>query len=142
MRGKAERNILYDKYEKCCLNMKIICFIAIRKKSLMSLIIENLISISGSRYVSFDSETGDLDELIGGIKKSLANVIVLEKSGPFTGDNAIARLLAVFANSVVIIVSEDSNKFSVIRKEEIILASSSDLMNIFTSIQSANLRNH
>lgn len=122
--------------------MNTVCLIAVKKKSLMSLILENLLSISGSQTASFESETSDLDELINKITDSRADVIVLEKSSPFAGDNAIARLLTLFAKMVVIIVSEDNNKFSVIRREERLLANSSDLVDFITSIQSAKLQSH
>lgn len=114
--------------------MSILCLVAVRKKSLMNNILKNLLAVSGSRMDSVDSEAGTLDELIGEIKSSRADVVVIEKSSPFAGNDALVCLLALFVKMVLIIVSEDSNRFSVIRKEEVLLATSSDLVNFISSI--------
>lgn len=114
--------------------MSIHCLVAVRKKSLMSNILKNLFAVSGSRMDAVDSEAATLDELIGEIKSSQADVVVIEKSSPFVDDGALASLLTLFVEMVLIIVSEDSNRFSVIRKEEVSLASSSDLVDFISSI--------
>lgn len=113
--------------------MKTSCLVALKKNSLLSQILTNLIGAADNDLLLVYSEASSLEELISEIETYKADVFVIEKSCPFAEDRSIARLLLLFSKLLVIIINEDSNWLSIFRREDKLLVSSTDLLDAIAS---------
>lgn len=114
--------------------MFIPCVLAIAKDSLLGFALTNLITESDTGLVVIESNAQTLEELVTEIITHKADVILLERSSPFAGEEALTKLLMKFPKLLVIIADEDSNWLRIYRREDILMKSAADLI---SAIQSA-----
>ena len=71
--------------------MFIPCVLAITKDSLLSFALTNLINASGTGLIVVESNARTFEELVTEINTHKADVILLEKSSPFAGEEALTK---------------------------------------------------
>lgn len=109
------------------------CVLAITKDSLLSIALTELINSSDTGLVVVGSTARTLEELIQEINTHQADVILLEKSSPFAGEETLTKLLMLYPKLLVIIVDEESNWLRIYRKEDILMTSAADLLSAIHS---------
>ena len=109
------------------------CVLAITKDSLLSIALTNLINSSDTGLVVVGSIAHTLEELIQEINTHKADVILLEKSSPFAGEETLTKMLMLYPKLLVIIVDEESNWLRIYRKEDILMTSAADLLSAIHS---------
>ena len=119
-------------FEDFCLNIP--CVLAITKDSVLSFALTDLINASDVGLVVFDSQAQNFAGLAKEINGNQADVILLEKSSPYAGEEALTKLLMLYPKLLVIIVDEESNWLRIFRREDILMTSSADLI---SAVQSA-----
>jgi len=110
------------------------CVLAITKDTLLSFALTNLINASDTGLVVVESSAQTFEELVMEINTHRADVILLEKSSPLAGEDALTKLLMLYPKVLVIIVDEESNWLRIFRREDILMTSPADLI---SAIQSA-----
>ena len=110
------------------------CVLAIMKDSVLGHAMTDLINSSEAGLIVVESEARTLEELIEEINTYNADVILLERSSPFAGEEALTKLLMLYPRLLVIIVNEDSNWLHIYRREDKLMTTSADLI---SAIQSA-----
>lgn len=114
--------------------MNIPCVLVITKDSVLSFALTDLINASDVGLVVFDSQAQNFVELVKEINSNQADVILLEKSSSYAGEEALMKLLMYYPKLLVIVVDEESNWLRIFRREDILMASPADLI---SAIQSA-----
>ena len=114
--------------------MSIPCVLAITKDTLLDFALTNLINASEIGLVVFESQAQNLAELVKEVNCNKADVILLEKSSPYAGEEALTKLLMLYPKLLVIIVNQDNNWLQIYRREDILMSSPEDLI---SAIQSA-----
>lgn len=115
--------------------MRIPCLLVITKESLLNLALTNLISASGKGLVVIGSTAQIFEELIMEINQFAADVILLEKNSSFADDESLTKLLMMYPKISLIIVNEEDNWLHVYRREDKLITSSADLMDVITASQ-------
>jgi hypothetical protein len=110
------------------------CVLAITKDSVLGRAMTHLITNSEVDLHVVESEAETLVELINEIVYYEADVILLEKSSPFAGKEALTKMLSLYAKLLVIVISDDSNWLHIYRREDILLTSSTDLISVIQSV--------
>ena len=110
------------------------CVLAIAKDTLLSFALTNLINASDTGLVVVESNASTFEELVTEINTHRADVILLEKSSSFAGEQALTKLLMLYPRLLVIIIDEESNWLHIYRREDILMTSAADLI---SAIQSA-----
>ena len=113
--------------------MQIPCVVTVRKKSLLSHILADLTGTSGDGLFLIYSAATSMDEFVAEIENNNAAVVMLEKSSIFADEDFVAKLLTLFSKLLVIVISEDSNWLNIFRREDKLLVSSVDLINVVYS---------
>ena len=113
--------------------MNIPCVLAITKDSLLGFALTNLINASECGLVVIESDAQTLEELIQEINGNEADVILLEKSSSFAGEAALTKLLMLYPKLLVIIVNEENNWLQIYRREDVLMTSPADLMDVIQS---------
>lgn len=113
--------------------MFIFCVMAIKKESMISLALTDLFNGTENRLALIKSEAENYEEFIKELKNHNANVILLDKACAFAKEDALAKLLMMFPAMLVIIVSEESNWLKIFRREDRLMASPADLMDVIVS---------
>lgn len=111
------------------------CLLVITKESLLNLALSNLISASGKGLAVIGSTAQTLEELITEINKFTADVILLERNSTFASEESLTKLLMLYPKISLIIVNEEDNWLHVYRREDKLITSSADLMNVITASQ-------
>ena len=114
--------------------MSIPCILALHKDSLIRLTLANLVSNSNDEFVSIDSEAESLEELNWEINHYQAEVIILENSNPFAGKASLSQLLASHSKLLVIVIQEDNNWLQIYCKENKLLTSTTDLLDVIHTV--------
>ena len=114
--------------------MKTPCILALKKDSLINLALINLISASEDGLVFYESTAQSIDEFFEEINTSKADVILLEKTCPYAGKNALTKLLMLYPKLLVIIVNEESNWLQIFRRDDILMRSPADLIGVIQSV--------
>jgi len=110
------------------------CVVAITKDTVLGHALTNLINSSEVGFVVVESNANNLEELIEEINTNNADVILLEKSDPFAGEDMLTKLLMLYPRLLVIIANEENNWLHIYRREDILMTSTADLI---TAIRSA-----
>lgn len=113
--------------------METLCVLAFKNDSVLSLALANLINASNNGLAVYESNAHSLEELIGAIDILKADVVLLEKSCAFAGQDALSKLLMLFPNLLVIVVNEDNNWLHIFRRTDVLLTSSTDLIGVIQS---------
>jgi DNA-binding NarL/FixJ family response regulator len=113
--------------------LNIPCVLAITKDSLLGFALTNLINASENGLVVIESNAQTLEEFIKEINDNEADVILLEKSSPFAGEAALTKLLMLYPKLLVVIVNEENNWLNIYRREDLLMTSPTDLMNVIQS---------
>lgn len=110
--------------------MPIPCVLVITENSLLGLALTNLINASESGLVVFESTAQEFDELIREINSYTADVILLEQNSAFSGEESLTKLLTLFPKLLLIIVNEEDNWLHIYRRENLLMTSTADLLNV------------
>lgn len=113
--------------------MHISCLLVITKESLLNLALTNLISASDQGLVVVNSTAETFDELTVEINTFNTDVILMEKSSSFAADGSLTKLLMMYPKISLIIVNEENNWLHVYCREDKLITSSSDLMNVIVA---------
>lgn len=114
--------------EKCC-------FLVGQKDSLFKQLVASLLSDLAINLKLAESRSTGFEDLLNEISVAEPNLILLEEASPFSGDSYLIQLLINVPNIPVIIISEASNEMHILRRESVILSSSSDLIKTIDQIQ-------
>ncbi len=108
--------------------LSIDCLFFVKDESPLTLAFEVLLGQkSGINAIKSNAE--NLTDLVQEVCDQKANVIILEDLAINPKENAIAGLLASKSDLKIIIVLRESNYIYTFKKEEIVVQSSSDLLN-------------
>jgi hypothetical protein len=113
--------------------LNIPCVLAITKDSVLGFALKNLIDASEVGLAVYESQAQTLAELVQEINDSQADVILLEKSNSFTREAILTKLLMLYPRLLVVIVNEENNWLNIYRREDILMTSPADLMNVIQS---------
>jgi len=111
------------------------CIIALNKESLLRLTIANLFRNSANELTVIESDAENLDALIREINQFKANIILVENSSPFADEPSLTKLLILYPQLLVIVIQEDNNWLHIFRKENKLLTSATDLLDVINSAQ-------
>lgn len=114
--------------EKCC-------FLVGQKDSLFKQLVASLLSDLAINLKLDESQSTGFEDLLNEISEAEPNLILLEEASPFSGDSYLIQLLINVPNIPVIVISEASNEMHILRRESVILSSSSDLIKTIDQIQ-------
>lgn len=114
--------------EKCC-------FLVGQKDSLFKQLVASLLSDLAINLKLAESRSTGFEDLLNEISVAEPNLILLEEASPFSGDSYLIQLLINVPNIPVIVISEASNEMHILRRESVILSSSSDLIKTIDQIQ-------
>lgn len=114
--------------EKCC-------FLVGQKDSLFKQLVASLLSDLAINLKLAESQSTGFEDLLNEISVAEPNLILLEEASPFSGDSYLIQLLINVPNIPVIVISEASNEMHILRRESVILSSSSDLIKTIDQIQ-------
>jgi len=106
------------------------CVLFITVNSLLSLALANLSNASESDLVLIESSAQNFDELKKEINTYTADVILVDKSNYFAGEKLLTNLLMFYPKLLVIVVSEEDNWLHTYRREDILLTSTEDLLDV------------
>ena len=109
------------------------CIVALQRDSLIRHTVANLINSSNDRLTAIESEAENLEELIQEINQYEAKVILFENSRPFAQVSSLLKLLLIQPQVLVIIIEEDNNWLHIFRKENVLLNSTSELLEVIQS---------
>ena len=99
----------------------------------MQLAISNLANVTENGPHFGTSQAQSLEELVDEINKNEVDVILVENHYLFSKDETLANLLSLFPKLLVIFVDENSNWIRIFRREDILMKSSTDLLNLIQS---------
>lgn len=114
--------------EKCC-------FLVGQKDSLFKQLVASLLSDLAINLKLAEGRSTGFEDLLNEISVAEPNLILLEEASPFSGDSYLIQLLINVPNIPVIVISEASNEMHILRRESVILSSSSDLIKTIDQIQ-------
>ena len=109
------------------------CLLVVTKESLLNLALKNLINASEKSLVVNESKAQTYEDLIREINTFTTDVILLEKNSSFASDESLTKLLMLYPKLLLVIVNEEDNWLQVYRREDILMNSSADLMNIIAA---------
>ena len=112
-----------------------LCFLAGRKDSLFQQLVASLLNDLADNLKLHESEAGDIEGLLNEVAEVEPDMILLEDSSPFSQDSLLVQLLIDRPNLPVIVISEDSNVMHVVRRETMLISSSSDLIKTINLIE-------
>ena len=110
--------------------MPIPCVLVITVNSLLGLALTNLINASDTGLVVFESNAKEFDELKWEINTYSADVILVEKNNSFAGEVSLMNLLTLYPKLLVVIVNEEDNWLHIYRRENLLMTSTEDLLNV------------
>ena len=105
----------------------------ILKNPLLNLALTKIIKDSKSSLNFIESNAQQYDELLMEIKTLIADVIILDKASYFASEEILTKLLNLYPKLLLILVDQDSNWLQVYRREDILINSSAELMEIIKS---------
>jgi len=111
------------------------CFLVGQKDSLFKQLVASLLSDLAINLKLAESRSTGFEDLLNEISVAEPNLILLEEASPFSGDSYLIQLLINVPNIPVIVISEASNEMHILRRESVILSSSSDLIKTIDQIQ-------
>ena len=103
------------------------------KNPLLNLALTKIITDSKSSLKFIESKAQHYDELITEIKTLIADVIILDKASSFAKEDILTKLLNLYPKLLLILVDQNSNWLRVYRREDILISSSAELMEIIES---------
>jgi len=112
-----------------------LCFLAGRKDSLFKQLVASLLNDLADNLKLYVSKAVDIEVLINEVAEVEPDMILLEDPSPFSKDSLLIRLLIERPNLPVIVISGDSNVMHIVRKETMLLNSSSDLIKTINLIE-------
>ena len=115
--------------------MEKVCFLAGRKDSLFKQLVASLLRDLADNLKLHESQADDFEGLLNEVLMVKPNVILLEDTSPFSKKSFLVRLLVSKPNLPVIVISENSNEIHILRRETVLLSSSSELIRAIDQIQ-------
>jgi hypothetical protein len=110
------------------------CILATHENSLIRFTIETLTSASEDDLTITESRAETLEELIKETNQHKAKVILFEDSYPLANEKSFVKLLTLYPNLLVIVIQENNNWLHIFRKENKLLTSVTDLLDIIRSV--------
>ena len=110
--------------------MPIPCVLVITVNSLLGLALTNLINASDTGLVVFESTAKEFDELKWEINTYSADVILVEKNNSFAGEDTLTKLLTLYPKLLIVIVNEEDNWLQIYRRENLLMTSPQDLLEV------------
>lgn len=107
--------------------------LVISNSSLLNQALKNIIADSKLGLEVIESAAQEYDELISEINTFIADVILLDKASSFATDDVLGKLLLLCPKLFLILVDQQSNWLHLYRREDILLTSSTDLMELVRS---------
>lgn len=114
--------------------MHIPCVLVITANSLLGLALMNLINASDNGLAVFESSAKEFDELIREINTFSVDVILVEKSNPFAGEDSLTKLLMSYPKLLVVLINEEDNWLQTYRREDVLMKSAADLISAIQSV--------
>lgn len=112
--------------------MSIDCLLIIENDSPLNLAFEMLFG-SDSGVDAVKSNAKDFRGLVDEVCNLKSGVVILEDSATGTEENVLADLLMAKPGMKIVIVLRDSNYIHIFRKDEVMIRSSSDFLEIIQS---------
>ena len=113
--------------------MNIPSVLIIKKNSILTQAMRSILHSSGSKINVLNSTAIDLQHLIADIGNLDPDVVLIEESMTIENSEMLPRLLMVFPNKRLIVVSNDSNWLHIYRKNDMLMTRPSDLLSSITS---------
>lgn len=114
--------------------MTIPCILAIHENSLIRFTIETLTRVSEDDLIVIESKAETLEKLFQEIDQHKVRVILFDASYPLANENSFAKLLTRYPNLLVVVIQEDNNWLHIFRKENKLLTSTTDLLDVIQSV--------
>jgi len=96
----------------------------------LGLALTNLINASDTGLVVFESTAKEFDELTREIDTYRADVILVDRSNPFAVEESVTKLLRLYPKLLIVIVNEEDNWLNIYRRENLLMTSTEDLLNV------------
>jgi len=110
--------------------LKKICYLVGQKDSLFKQLVAGLLRDLANNLKLYESQSDDFDDLLNEVSMIKPDMILLDAVSPFSRDSLLIPLLISQPNVPVIVISQDSNEMHIVRRESMLLTSSSDLIKI------------
>jgi len=107
--------------------------LVISMDSLLNLALTNIITDSDLGLSVIESKAQQYEELVEEINTIIADVILLDKASSFATEDILTKLLMLYPKLLLILVDPQSNWLHVYRREDILISSSAELMEIIKS---------
>jgi len=107
--------------------------IVVTKDSFLNLALPKLIAVSEGKFDVVESNANGLDELAEEINATEANVVLLEQNDLVTEGDIFEKVLSVHPNLFVIITNQEDNWLRIYRRQDVLISSSADLINVISS---------
>lgn len=108
------------------------CLLVIEDDSPLNFALEMLL-VPSSEIKAIKSNAGDFQGVVEEVCKLEAPVVILEDSATPAKDNSLAHLLMSNPGLKIVVVLRNSNYVHVFRKDEILIQSSSEFLEIIRS---------
>ncbi len=113
--------------------MKLPKVFMVQTNSLLSLAMMSLFAADTELKV-IPSRSKDVAGLLNEIGRLQPDVIVMDEDAFCTSNDFLAQLLTENPKLCVIVIHQNSNRLNVIRKDDVILTSAADLVNVISSV--------
>ena len=108
------------------------CLLVIENDSPLNFALEMLL-VPSSGIQAVKSSAGDFQGIVDEVCNLKSQVVILEDSAAPSHENSLAYLLMSNPGLKIIVVLKDSNYIHVFRKEEVLIQSSSEFLEIIRS---------
>jgi len=112
--------------------MPVSCIVALEKDSIIRHAVTNLVNLSDSGLIIRQSQAANIDELINEISFYGEDVILIVASNAHT-EESLLRLLMACPRLLILVVNENSNWVHVFQRDDKLLSSASDLLDVIHS---------
>ena len=108
--------------------------LVIAEDSILSYAISNLLNTTQENLAVIASEAQKASELASEINDHKPDVILTDKSNPLAKKEVLINILMSNQKIALILVQEDSNWLQIIRREDVLMAASEDLVKLILTI--------
>lgn len=107
--------------------------LVISKNPLLIQALKNIIGESKLGLEIIESKAKQYDDLVVEISTRIAEVILLDKASSFATEDVLGKLFILCPKLFMILVDQDSNWLHLYRREDVLITSSAELMEIVNS---------
>jgi len=105
-----------------------VCFLTSRKNSLFKQLVASLLRDLANNLKLHESQADDFELLLEKVSMVGPDMVLLDDASPYSKDSFLIRLLVSNPDLPVFVISEDSNEMHILRREVVLISSSSDLI--------------